>query len=969
MRPRSVVVALVVTIAVMALLWSRQTYEPLSYYSSASYVDRVNAMIRRSALEYSCHSDRIAITSRASVAERKWFEASHLKSDVELFNRNRELFGHFFIVQDCQLREINPFLRTIRLPFATTVQWLGNIEYSGPGADATLRSSNGRTILVNRVLPDLPLREVRTRVGATQGVAANGVHLDFAGGAQTPAVEVHGVSGNVVLEQRTKRGQPGEIRLLGNALPEGRVALMRTGDWLYLQSSAPSASSETFLFTGERLFERLSTVRTRNARQERTFEEEEPLLRWVGGEDGEEMLTFADALARGVTNAIRQVGTARAKELVNAFDVQLTIDRALQTSLDATLSEQTRRLVDNIAAGEPFASSVTVMNGKSGEVLAAASFPGDNDLSAMGPVTEEERRRLLVNHNFKRHPIGSAGKPLLYAAIGTRHPFLLDLTVAPHAPKVLPNGDEEGEREDLQFFLGDDYKLWPHGDAPMDLESALERSCNKYTIELATLALAAPRDRNDRHLAEPLDRVFTPQPGIVWPRPGERSGISIGAQELTFPPSLGMYMKEDARPVRPRDETTAVLHPGSLDRVNEAPFIDSFSEITGVRIYGGLAAPDVDEAAPGRTGRTALQTMHYDLRTWRPLIERLVAGQDAATGWKIRAAFQSVSPERVNLNVNQVTQLRDEFVSLLLGGSSSQWTNVQLAEALSRLMTKQQVEASLVRGVHTRGAGRPPVPPAPSFPELQVGDEARAAVLRGMRRTVLGTHGTATVLAPLVRGLERRYPGYAVALFSKTGSPTVVRPEVKPVGATMRELIVRGQLFFRDGSLFVSDGRDIVPYSAPRTRGRAAFLAALGRAARSSAARVGVEAGPRTVNRIAGFTDRFMRYRDRLIFTAPVSVRLSPTLPMPFHVIGGTLVVNRDHPIFDSELQTDSSAVYMFTIAKWRGDPATVPTAEELALEDSRVITVTMYFDVGPGSAVAVEAAREILPKVAHLLD
>src|SRR5215213_865996 len=165
MRPRSVAVALAVTVAVMALLWSRQTHEPLSYYSSTSYVERVNAMIRKNALAYDCRHDRIEITARATEAEKKWYEASYLRSDVELFNRSRDLFGHFFVVQDCQLREINPFLRTIRLPFATTVQWLGNIEYSGPGADATLRSSNGRTILVNRGLPSLPSREVRTPIG------------------------------------------------------------------------------------------------------------------------------------------------------------------------------------------------------------------------------------------------------------------------------------------------------------------------------------------------------------------------------------------------------------------------------------------------------------------------------------------------------------------------------------------------------------------------------------------------------------------------------------------------------------------------------------------------------------------------------------------------------------------------------------------------------------------------------------
>lgn len=963
MRPRSVVVALIITVAVMALLWSRQTYEPLSYYSSASYVDRVNAMIGKSALVYDCRDDKVKITGRASEAERKWFEASYLRNDVELYNRNRELFGHFFLVQDCQLREINPFLRTIRLPFATTVEWMGNIEYSGPGADATLTSSNGRTILINRGMPDVAQREVRTKVGNPQSVAANVVHLDFAGGGLTPGVELHGVAGKVVLEQRTKRSQAAEIRLLGNAVPEGRVALMKSGDWLHMQSDTPAAATETFLFTGERLFERLSTMRTRNARRERTFEEEEPLLRWVGGEDGEEMLSFGEALARSVSHAIQQADAARAKQLAGEFDLQLTIDRALQASLDAALSDHTRQLVDNIAAGDPFAASVTVMNGKTGEILAAASFPGDADLSSMRPVTDDERRRLLVNHNFKRHPIGSAGKPLLYAAIATRHPYLLDLTVEPHQPFKRPDGGE-GEREDLQFFLGLDYKLWPHADAPMDFESAIERSCNKYTVELATLALAAPRDLAARSLAQPLDRVFTPQPGVLWPKPGARSGITIAGQELTFPPSLGVYMKDDMKPVPAKEETTAVLRPGTLDRINEAPFIDTFGDITGVRTYGGLAAPDISEDAPDRMGRMALQTMQYDLRAWRPLIEHLVNGEDVATAWKIRAAFQTVSPERVNLSLNQVTDLRTEFVSLLLGGSSSQWTNIQLAEAMSRLVTKRQVEATLVRGVHPRTGQRPAQPAPPSFGNLEVSDDARAAVLRGMRRTVTGTHGTAAVLAPLVRSLETRYPGYNVALYSKTGSPTVMRPEVKPVGAIVRELILRGHLYFDRGTLHVAG----VPYAAPRTPGRGAFVSAMNRAARTAASRTGVTAGARTINRIVGYTDRFARFRNRLTFPDPVSVRLSETLPMPFHAVGGTLVINSDHSIFDPALESDSSAVYAFTLVKWRG-ASDVPTAAELAAPDARVITVTMYFDVGPGSAIAVEAAREVIPRVLPLLD
>ena len=37
-------------VALVALLWSRQTLEPLSYYSSRSYVQRTNDLIHRGAL-------------------------------------------------------------------------------------------------------------------------------------------------------------------------------------------------------------------------------------------------------------------------------------------------------------------------------------------------------------------------------------------------------------------------------------------------------------------------------------------------------------------------------------------------------------------------------------------------------------------------------------------------------------------------------------------------------------------------------------------------------------------------------------------------------------------------------------------------------------------------------------------------------------------------------------------------------
>src|ERR1051325_7434034 len=234
--PRGRWAAIPAAAVVIALLGSRKCYEPLTYYSSRNYVQRTNDLIRRGALRFDCRDDRIELTDQATKAERDWYAASYLQNDVELFNRNRELFGHFFVVSDCELREINPFLRTIRLPFAKTTQWLG--------------------------------------------------HIEFAGGAQTPAVEVHSIEGTAILEQRVKRGQPGDVRLLGNAVGEGRIARLSSGDWLHLSSSPPAPVSETFLYSGERRYERLSIVRTRNASLERIYTEEDPLLQWAGGDSG-----------------------------------------------------------------------------------------------------------------------------------------------------------------------------------------------------------------------------------------------------------------------------------------------------------------------------------------------------------------------------------------------------------------------------------------------------------------------------------------------------------------------------------------------------------------------------------------------------------------------------------------------------------------------------------------------------------
>jgi hypothetical protein len=67
-------------------------------------------------------------------------------------------------------------------------------------------------------------------------------------------------------------------------------------------------------------------------------------------------------------------------------------------------------------------------------------------------------------------------------------------------------------------------------------------------------------------------------------------------------------------------------------------------------------------------------------------------------------------------------------------------------------------------------------------------------------------------------------------------------------------------------------------------------------------------------------------YRQHLVFPGPAAVKLDSGLPMPF-------------------------------------------TPQELESDEARVVTVVIYLDLGPGSAIAVETARQLAPMLYPLLD
>lgn len=937
----------------------------LSYYAPEEYVERANRFIRSGWLVGDCSGAQPRLVARldeAPPAEAAWYQASYLAADVERFNREPESFGWAFVLDEgCRLAGVNPVVHRVELPFGRDLRWLGWILYGGGASDAALRSPR-RTITLVR-----PERPVAARDTATTEVGAGGelvqegvVLLHFAGGASQPAARVWPVGDEVVVANRVRRESPEAARLLGHRLPVGRMARLETGDWLNLEAERPVRREETFVFLGGEALETASVVRRQNDRFERRSEDAG--LGRVPDPGDEDGLLYLDLVARSVDAALAALPAERARRLAQSFDLQLTVRRDLQRDLTARLAAEAESLR---GGGLPFTAGLTVMDGKTGALLALASWPEADAVAGAPELEPAARRRLLQNQNLVRHPIGSAGKPFFFAAIAQAHPFLLDLEVDAHA-------GEEARRDLFHCELPSGYLVTGAAGADggrVGFARALEVSSNRYTVELATLALAA-REGVPRGFAGPLAEAMPAAPGVAWPRPGASSGLSIGGRPLDYAPDLGEYVFADER--APRDPASAAaMRCNDVDRLELAPFRGPLDELTGAVSYRGRA-PRLPEGATRSELERSYGTARYDLAPWSPLVGHLLAGagEEAAAG--VRAALQSVSPERVDLAFNQVTRLRQDFVSLLLGGATSTWTNVQLAESMARLVTGRAVEARIVEAVLPRDAGRragavPAGAPAGATesaaaqeppPPLDLSSDVRREVLAGLARVVEGGGGTARRLDDELEAVRAAFPGDAVWLFSKTGSPTLLRSVPRDTARALVRLVDSRRLRLDGGRVVAVAGGRAIAWAPVGAAGRQAWNVALGRAMGE-----------------VGFPGRWGLVAAVRTVVDPTAAALAAggdaaTIAGPLRVGGGGLWLDRADDLFRRRQVRGRGAVYAFTLVRLPGAGAAtgVPTAEQLAAPEARVISGALHLGVGPNAGRAVAAMERLLPEIAPLL-
>ncbi len=708
---------------------------PGGYWAPRGFVERANLMISQDGLRLECgeSGDSIVVDLAPGSSDERFFRSSYLRTDVRRFNADPTASRSPFIVDRCVLKGVDPFYHRVDLPYNRVPRWTGTLRFSEADRAASLQGGRDQRLEIMHPLEGVGVT-ASERVDPSRRNAS--VRTEFlrieAPGTREIAADAFFVGGHPVLTDRSDVGSTTVLRLGGVMLPPGRKVRLQTSDWVQLESSGQLF---TYVVQGSDRAEIIS-ARTRADGSRRRYLV--PHLK-----------PFARSLAQAFEAGLQSTPAARDDGPISHTDIRLTTNRALDIATQDVVSDwcNTLRL-----GSRPRAVSALVMDAFSGHVLAMPTCPGEVVVDEYRQLSMRMRSRYLQNQNLVRHPVGSALKPFWAAAIATAFPAMLDLELPAHG-----NDDVPGV---LGCPLPIPYRSIGHREWE-GLETFIQTSCNRYMVEMATLALMAGAGHDSCE--------------------GEDADLSrciAGAGET------------EGRPVRFCDRVIRLALTDSLHitgqgcsdlRLVGTTFrpAHALERITGALAYREPAPPNSD--APPipdiyRAGR-------YRLDLWRGLIEHLRTHGDTADHTRTALRFASVSPEITNLALNTVEDLRADWVNLLLGGENSRWSNLQLAEAMARLMTGRDVDAQLLAepgSDHSRGVGEPRGMPAMLDADM-LHPGARRRVLHAME-LVTGPGGTASRLGPLVRALEaevREVSGaenYEVRAFAKTGTPAVAVP-------------------------------------------------------------------------------------------------------------------------------------------------------------------------------------------------
>lgn len=403
---------------------------------------------------------------------------------------------------------------------------------------------------------------------------------------------------------------------------------------------------------------------------------------------------------------------------------RLTLDARLQEAAAAFAAEKGRALHDELLrSGEaqkrrggwlPPRVAISVISLPTGEALALGGWPRMTagrfwkrgaDGREWVPSYEWAEREAPApldlfyggDRNFEPLVMGSATKPLWATAVLRGHPGI--------EQRLQTRGPESVESDVFGIRLvenpADGWDTNPTG--WINFKDYLAKSDNRYHVRLGFLGLAEKDGADVMTDGAPGSekeslRQGPPSPWKMYPR---------------FPPEINF----------------SHLQQGPLKRLNDTPLARRLLNMYGA----GVTSNFFDRRLSFWTKNAA------DDRTLSP-------DQEAAA-----SVFEPISPVAPDLALDQVGVPRD-YVTLLLGGGSNLWANVDFAAAFATCVTGRPVLAHVVRNDD----------PVRFLPDREEFTAAAQSVRPGLAAVV--TEGTAN-LPELRAALPRQYSVYA-----KTGT-------------------------------------------------------------------------------------------------------------------------------------------------------------------------------------------------------
>ena len=435
---------------------------------------------------------------------------------------------------------------------------------------------------------------------------------------------------------------------------------------------------------------------------------------------------------------------------------KLTLQAELQKLTQATVDAAGREIHSSLiasGAASPLPPRVafTIMRGTTGEVLAMSSWPhaAASDRWRSRTVTHGGRTwverqppsswldatapralasRHAVDHNFAALEMGSAAKPFWATAA---------LAVHPQLDRQLWTRNGECDRVvekrcyERQLFgveIGRGWQVTAYPARWIDFSTYLAASDNRYHTRLGLLGLARAND------------------GVIADDGRGRS--RSGRESLTARP-----VAWDRYPALPDGMAHTRDKPQSIANLHEQPLAARMRDLFGVRT-----------GAPSAEG----ELRRHHVSFW---------SGDEADDLRTSEALEPlgiVSPEAADLRLNRITRTRD-FIAVLLGGSTSRWSNIGAAAAFSSWAMQRPVVPHLVAGVEAK--------PLASR-AFDADAKAAAEKLRAGLQRVLN-EGTAITIKSQLRGIRARYDVYA-----KTGTLATVDPD-RPTSRILLIVVAR----------------------------------------------------------------------------------------------------------------------------------------------------------------------------------